>query len=369
MKWFWNLNNKLLSVWFIFHPVWISAFWSQPADTVLITPWRYDKPGAVSVSFDDGDELQYSIAAPIMEQYGIRGTFSIVGEWTAEKPAYTAEEGMFKIRRMSWEQLKRLTDKRHEIAAHGYRHVPYPKFAPSDSIAVQMKKIKNLIEQKLQRPVYTLHYPYSIDTDSIRKAARKAGFLLARTAEAGKRFNTYDNFDPYYLASIPIYNDTIPSLEKFQQILDGARGKWLIWMYHHIFPPQAKENRIMKYHNVLHTYSVVPEIFARQMKSIARSGYWIAPEYEVGAYIITRKHAEIQVTGSKCKRIVKLIAHPPSNTPPVPLTLAFYTNWKKVKILQNNKKEIKRNEKGKILLEAYPGEEIIIKNISATCPF
>ena len=365
MKRKWNSIKNSAGFFGVFFAVW--SVFSQPVDSVRISPWRYGKPGAVSVSFDDGDELQYSLAAPLMEKYGIRGTFGIVGEWTFDRPEYTAEEGMFAIRRMSREQIKNLSARNHEIAAHGYRHRPYPRHAPSEKIAGEMHRIKNFLKQITGKPVFTLHYPYSLATDSIRKAASLAGFLFARTANSEKNFNTYENFDPYRLASIPILNDTVPSLREFESTLRSARGKWLIWMYHHIFPPGSKEMKIMQYHRVRHTYSLFPQTFERHMQRIARSGYWTAPEAEVGKYMTERMNTRIEISKGFCRQKIKLLTGLDPRTYDMPLTLEIFSKRKKLKIKQNGKTKIISNPEGKIMLEMMPGEEIIIKKRRFPC--
>ena len=41
------------------------------------SPWQSNRQGAISLSFDDGSQSQLDIAVPILEEYGLRGTFYI----------------------------------------------------------------------------------------------------------------------------------------------------------------------------------------------------------------------------------------------------------------------------------------------------
>jgi len=349
----------------IFLIPWIT--FSQDHMSVRILPWRYGKAGAVSVSFDDGDLLQYEVAAPILESLHMRGSFGVVGEWTAETPRYTAEEGMFEIMRMGWREIRDLAARGHEIAAHGYRHRPYGRHLPAIRTAKDMRQIRRLIERQTGRPVYTLHYPYSRASDSIRRAAALAGYRFARASHHMK-YNTYEDFRPYHLASIPILNDTTPSLDSLQKLTEGARGRWLILMYHHLFPRGSKEMRIMQYHRVRHTYSVFPATFRRHMEILSRSGLWVAPEYEVGSYMTERLHTHPQIRISRCRLIIDLKTELDTTAYRIPLTLEVRLPWKKFRIM--GAKAYKTGpRKGHIQLEAVPGSRIIIRKKGFLCWF
>jgi peptidoglycan/xylan/chitin deacetylase (PgdA/CDA1 family) len=43
-----------------------------------ILKWPENKKGAVSITFDDGASSQYQLAVPLLNSYGMKGTFFIV---------------------------------------------------------------------------------------------------------------------------------------------------------------------------------------------------------------------------------------------------------------------------------------------------
>ena len=328
-----------------------------------ISPWFQNKPGAISISFDDASYTQYEYAYPVLEKYGLKATFGLVGEWTKENATYSAEPGMFQIKKMGWKEIRELQKKGYEIAAHGYLHQKYGKFLPVDTLVKQMKKIKNLIEAHTRKTVYTLHYPYSFTSDHIVSAANKSGFLFARTGD-NFQYVSYGNFNPHLLYSQPILNDTIPNDKNFSTWLKNTKGKWMILMYHHLFPDSSKEMKIMRYHNVLHTYSLLPATFDRQMKMVAESGYWIAPEYQVGKYMIERLHTEIKLK-KWCKTLyIKAKTDLDTQIYNQKLTILIRTPWHKIKILRKNKKEIQTLTDGLLSIDIYPGERLKIKKLS-----
>ena len=328
---------------------------------VEIAPWQGAKPGAVSISFDDASFTQYEYAYPILKKYDLPATFSLVGEWTRQKASNSAEPGMFQIKKMGWKQIRKLSDEQYEIAAHGYRHVRYGKYLPVDTLINQMKRIKLLIENQINQPVYTLHYPYSFTSDSIVKATRKSGFIFGRTG--GNDYNSYQNFNPYLLKTKAVLNDTLPNIDSFKKILKLTKGKWLILMYHHLFPETSKEMKIMNYHNVLHTYSLYPKTFDRQMKLVKESGYHIDTEANIGRYMIERIHTKLSYKKICKTLIIKTKTDLDKKVYKVPLSLIVKLPWQKVKLKGSLHDGTFEVQKGQILIDILPGNTVKIKKM------
>lgn len=84
---------------------------------IRIAPYRGDKACAITYTFDDGLVEQYTLAAPFLERLGFRGTFFINGSRINEGAGSVADTA-----RMTWTQLKELSDKGHEVSNHGWAH-------------------------------------------------------------------------------------------------------------------------------------------------------------------------------------------------------------------------------------------------------
>jgi hypothetical protein len=326
--------------------------------SVKITPWYQNKPGAVSISFDDASYSQYTSAYPILEKYHLKGTFSMVGEWVDEQPGYTAEPGFFEIKRMGWEQLLELYNHGHELAAHGYNHQKYDKQLPVSELVVEMKKIKTLIESRTNSPVFTLNYPYSYASGNIPEAAREAGYLFGRTG--------LDTINPpapenmYLLASMAVLNSDQPDSSEFQDWINQSKGNWLILMYHHLFPLESKEMDIIRSHHVEYSYSLLPEDFENQIKALAASGYWIAPISEIGRYIAERDSTVLRTIILKKKVYVYTDTDLDKNIYNLPLTLEIIVPWKKVKIEGSLSDGIFQTQDNKLLISVLPESQLIL---------
>lgn len=69
-----------------------------------VCTWKNNKPGAISISFDDGSYTQYEYAYPILEKFNFKASFSLVGVWTKDHPSFSSEPGVFEIKK--WDGMK-----------------------------------------------------------------------------------------------------------------------------------------------------------------------------------------------------------------------------------------------------------------------
>jgi peptidoglycan/xylan/chitin deacetylase (PgdA/CDA1 family) len=333
---------------------------NQGSDVInaSICTWYQNKPGAVSVSFDDASYTQYASAYPILEKYGIKATFSVVGEWAFDEPTYTAEPDHFEIQKMGWPQFLELFNHGHELAAHGYYHERYDKFAAVPDLADEMKKIKTLIETRTNSRVFTLNYPYSFACGNIPEAAREAGFLFGRTGL--DTINPPTPVNMYLLATNVILNTEQPDSTTFQNWLQQTKGNWLILMYHHLFPLNSKEMELIRLHNVAYSYSLPPESFEKQMQALITKNYWVAPISEVGKYIIERDNMEIRLIVCRNKIYICTLTNLDKQVYDRPLTLKVTVPWKRAAIkgsLNDGVFQILNNE---IFIDVLPETELIL---------
>lgn len=323
-----------------------------------ITTWYQNKPGAVSISFDDAGYTQYSFAYPVLERHNIKGTFSIVGEWVAEQPLYTAEPDQFEIQKMGWQQLLELHDHGHELAAHGYYHVRYDKFAPVPDLAVEMRKIRTLIETRTNSRVFTLNYPYSFASGNIPEAAREAGFMFGRTGL--DTINPPAPYNMYLLATHVILNSEKPDPTLFRNWCDQAKGNWLILMYHHFFPLKSKEMELIRLHDVDYSYSIPPETFEKQIQTLIGTGYWIAPVSEVGKYITERDNTEVRTIRCRDQIYIHTVTNLDKELYDRPLTLEVTTPWKKVCVEGSLNDGVFQTENNMLYIDFMPETELIL---------
>jgi peptidoglycan/xylan/chitin deacetylase (PgdA/CDA1 family) len=123
---------------------------------------------AVGLTFDDGYEDAYSIALPIMQRYGMRGTFYVVNSFVGQ-PGY-----------MSWEQLAAMRDAGMEIGAHSMSHLNLTTL-DAGTASYEIGQSKAEIEQRLGVGVASFCYPAGFYDPQIEGLVQAAGYTNATT--------------------------------------------------------------------------------------------------------------------------------------------------------------------------------------------
>lgn len=323
-----------------------------------IASWYHGLEGAVSISFDDAGYTQYSAACPVLEKYNLKATFGIVGEWVQEEATMSAEPDQFEIKKMGWQQLVELSEHGHELAAHGYLHRRYDKYAPVDSLAALMTQIRSLIESRTGHRVFTIHYPYSYASYNIPLAAEEAGYLFGRTGLDSVNPASPDNM--YLLSSRAILNSGNPDPAMFRRWLDDAKGRWLILMYHHLFPEDSKEMSLIREHRVENSYSILPEAFEMQVKELTAQNLWIAPVASVGKYILERDSTNIRIIRTPGQMIIVTTTNLDTRIFNHPLTLITEIPWEKVSVAGSRQDGTFEATERRLLIDIDPESVIIL---------
>ncbi len=330
-------------------------------NTFSIASWHMNKPGAISITFDDCSYGQYQYGFPTLQKYKVKADFGVVGEWMAEEPRSTAEEGVFSIRRMGWQQLRELAAAGNEISSHGYLHQAIDETEPEEKLVADLAKNRNLIRQNVGVEAVTIHYPYSYSRDAIAVAARKAGFLFGRVGDGGKQNSSTKS--RYNLNSKVVLNNQDPDPGTFNRWIEEAAGNWLVMMYHHIFPEDSKEMKLYRYHNVYNQYALTPRNFDKQVRMLRNSGYWIAPTAQVGKYLAERETVAIRTSLTFNSYVLTLESPLNAEVYDQPLTVIFQTNWQTVKISHSQRDGVYTVRNGRIMFPALINRKIIIEKV------
>lgn len=183
---------------------------------------------AVTITFDDGYLDNFEIAAPILEENGLRGTFYIATSatdgrplwfvrmryWTKqakiERPQFLEASARCAISKetdrenfmttleyantvkdtfsMSWAQAKDLGERGHTIGSHTVNHPNMAK-VPLEEARREFEESKRRLEEQLGHPVDHFSYPNPILspnwTHETVDASRTAGYRTAVTSDGG----------------------------------------------------------------------------------------------------------------------------------------------------------------------------------------
>ena len=132
------------------------------------------------ITFDDTREEQFSIGAAEMKKYGFKGVFFIMTV-SINRPGY-----------MSKEQIKKLSDDGHVIAAHTWDHHMVTKYS-GDDWNTQLVKPKAKLEDIIGKPVPDFAYPFGLWNTAAIPELKKSGYKMAYILSTKR-----DPVDPLY---------------------------------------------------------------------------------------------------------------------------------------------------------------------------
>jgi peptidoglycan/xylan/chitin deacetylase (PgdA/CDA1 family) len=143
-------------------------------DLAAIEEGRRPAPArGVVLGFDDGYRSQVLHALPLLDRFGMKGSFAVVTSTLSTGP-----------RHMTREQVRALAAEGHEICSHTLTH-PNLARLPEAAIRRELEASRAELEELLLRPVDCLVYPYGRYDARVVRLAREAGYRYARGIEGG----------------------------------------------------------------------------------------------------------------------------------------------------------------------------------------
>ena len=174
----------------------------------------------IVITFDDGFESAYTIAYPIMQQYGIKGTVYVNPAWVGA-PGYLTLEELTILHNAGW-----------TIASHTWDHPFLPELSGEEVTTELQTAINWLNNNGFQDGAYHLAYPYGGYNDTVLEVCSQLGIKTARTVNWGTISN--DNINYLQLPIILIRSDV--TRDSWQSELDSsiAQKNTAIFLLHNI---------------------------------------------------------------------------------------------------------------------------------------
>ena len=128
-----------------------------------------------ALTFDDGYENFYTLACPILRDYGFTATiFLITGRiFHRDDPRREADK-----RYLNWEQVKELDGWNFSFGSHTCSHRNLTSL-PRDEIEAELTASKRFLEDGLGKPVEWLAYPFGESNIEVQKMTEEAGYRAA----------------------------------------------------------------------------------------------------------------------------------------------------------------------------------------------
>lgn len=144
--------------------------YSQNYGSLRFTNYADDKKGAFSLTFDDGLLTHTQNVAPILNQYGFKGTFYLI-------PPYLTETLPGIWRYGTWPDFISLANDDHEIGSHTMRHydlttLEWGSIDDDSTLLYELYQSQLFIEQRISdKKCISLNYPYTYHNNLVDSAA------------------------------------------------------------------------------------------------------------------------------------------------------------------------------------------------------
>ncbi len=152
-------------------------------DVYAVTRERFQRQAALiswnfgrndCITFDDAHLSQFAIAAPLLDQMGLHGTFFATTDRIGRHPDT-----------MSWVQLRKLHRTGHTIASHTHTH-PMLTACGDHDLCNELVVSKQLIEDALGTEVSSISMPSGRVDARVLAACRAAGYRRVYTSRVGE---------------------------------------------------------------------------------------------------------------------------------------------------------------------------------------
>jgi len=143
---------------------------AQNFGSMRFTNYADDRKSAFSLTFDDGLLTHTENVAPILNQYGFKGTFYVI-------PPYLTESLPGIWRYGIWPDFQLLANEGHEIGSHTMRHydlttLQWGSIDDDSTLLYELYQSKIFIEQKVpSEKCISLNYPYTYHNSVVDSAA------------------------------------------------------------------------------------------------------------------------------------------------------------------------------------------------------
>jgi peptidoglycan/xylan/chitin deacetylase (PgdA/CDA1 family) len=147
----------------------------RTAEDLLAAPGTLPPPsGTACVTFDDGLASDLRIAAPLLEELGIRGSFYLCpGLWGSQHASINGDAG----RLMTRDEAAELSARGMELGSHAMTHSDLRKLDDT-TLEAELAESKAAIEDLTGRPCRVIAYPFGLHDERVETAARDAGYEL-----------------------------------------------------------------------------------------------------------------------------------------------------------------------------------------------
>jgi peptidoglycan/xylan/chitin deacetylase (PgdA/CDA1 family) len=173
----------------------------ERGDVVSIDSALNGQPGGVVLTFDDGYSDFYDVVLPRLTSFGLPATLYLTSGDALDQGSTNVVTQRKREDLLTWSQLREATaDGLVTVGSHTHSHVNLARVSPAVA-EEEMRRSKEIIEDKLGRPCEHFAYPWAVSSPSSDAVARR---LFRSAALHAWRLNRRSDLDRFALGRIPI---------------------------------------------------------------------------------------------------------------------------------------------------------------------
>ena len=143
----------------------------------------------VALTFDDGYEDFYLNAYPVLKKHGFTACVFVITGYIGQKSDWDYNWGRYKRKHLDWSQILEISEAGFQIGSHTVNHPDLTKI-PNQYLSYELKESKQMLEDKLNRRIDYLSYPFGkynrYVQDEVERSGYKEAFALSTILERDK---------------------------------------------------------------------------------------------------------------------------------------------------------------------------------------
>lgn len=134
----------------------------------------------VAFTFDDAYQDVYLNAFPLLQKFGFTASIFVITGYVGKYNQWDYNWGKNREKHLSWDQIKEMADAGFNFGSHTVNHPDLTKI-PNQFVEHELKKSKEVLEDKLGQRVDFLSYPFGRFNRYVQKEAERLGYKGAYT--------------------------------------------------------------------------------------------------------------------------------------------------------------------------------------------
>ena len=130
----------------------------------------------VIITFDDSYASVYEFALPILKKYSFTATIFVITNYIEDWNKWDYQLFRFRLLHCTWDQLRDLVSEGWEIGSHTVTHRNLKSLSDIE-VQSELKNSKDLLENKLQKSVNIISYPFGKFDNRILDSVKRAGYV------------------------------------------------------------------------------------------------------------------------------------------------------------------------------------------------